>query len=131
GRGPDELFVLGRAVALDLVADDDLFHRNLCVLGDVRRTVAPLGTHRSLAGAALGRLGGRPRKRPRTVEWLAGLAGDPSLCRAAERCRELRARAQVELAKDAAEVGLDGAQGNEERLGDLAIAEPFGGHGRN
>jgi hypothetical protein len=45
-----------------------------------------------------------------------------------EGAGELRARTNVELAEDAAEVRLDRILGHEERLGDLAVRQPFGGH---
>src|SRR6266545_7727993 len=43
-----------------------------------------------------------------------------------ERARELRARADRELAVDAREVDLDRPLGNEERLRDLAVGGAFG-----
>jgi hypothetical protein len=50
-------------------------------------------------------------------------ASDGSVFRRGQGVGELRARAQVELAKDAAEMRLDRAQGDKQRLRDLAIAE--------
>ena len=45
-----------------------------------------------------------------------------------EGASELRARADVELAEDAAEVSLDRVLGQEEGLRDLAVGHPLGGH---
>ena len=44
---------------------------------------------------------------------------------------ELRARADLELPKDAAEVRLDRVFGDEERLRDLSIGLSFGGQARD
>src|SRR5438045_2086719 len=48
--------------------------------------------------------------------------------RTAECCPELPTGADVELAVDAAEVLLDGLDGDEQCLGDLFVAQLFGGH---
>src|SRR5262249_39065514 len=45
-----------------------------------------------------------------------------------EGAGKLRSRAEVELAEDAAEVSLDGVLGEEERLRDLTVGHPLGGH---
>src|SRR5512132_4048795 len=45
-----------------------------------------------------------------------------------EGASELRARTDLELAKDVAEVRLDGVLGEEERLCDLAVGHSLGGH---
>src|SRR4051794_21594265 len=57
------------------------------------------------------RLGGAPRALPLT-----------------QRAGELRARADVELAVAAREVHLDRLLGQEERLRDLLVGHPLGGH---
>ena len=44
---------------------------------------------------------------------------------------ELRARSDLELPEDAAEVSLDRVLGNEERLRDLSIGLSFGGQARD
>src|SRR5262249_3541763 len=48
-----------------------------------------------------------------------------------ESAGELRARTDLELAEDGAEVSLDRVLGNEERLRDLAVGHPFGGQTRH
>src|SRR5438105_3652812 len=45
-----------------------------------------------------------------------------------EGASELRARTDLELAEDAAEVSLDRVLGQEEGLRDLAVGRPLGGH---
>src|SRR5262245_58051651 len=53
---------------------------------------------------------------------------DLSTALGGECCRELRARADPELAVDAREVYLDRLRGDEQGLRDLAVHRPFGGH---
>src|SRR6266498_3357920 len=52
-------------------------------------------------------------------------AGELGAGRFGERGRELRARTDRELAVDARQVNLDRPLGDEERLGDLSVGEPF------
>src|ERR671925_917879 len=63
--------------------------------------------------------------------WLGGSGGtcDQRRSRRGQRGGQLGARRDVELAEGVAEVHLDGAQRNEQSLRDLAVGEPFGGHG--
>src|SRR6266511_336953 len=48
-----------------------------------------------------------------------------------ERCGEVTARVDVELAVGAAQVLLDRLGGDEKRLGDLLVAQPLGRHLRD
>src|SRR6266487_4827218 len=48
-----------------------------------------------------------------------------------ERCGEVTARVDVELAVGAAQMLLDRLRGDEERLGDLLVAQPLGRHLRD
>src|SRR5262249_44581530 len=65
------------------------------------------------------------------VARLGRSTSDGSVVHASQRRGELRTRAHAELAKNAAEMRLDRAQGNEQRLCDLAVAEAFRGHCRD
>ena len=51
--------------------------------------------------------------------------------RAGERAGKLGGAGDLELVADAVEVHLGGSAGDEQRLGDLAVGEAFGGESRN
>src|SRR5262249_26724022 len=65
------------------------------------------------------------------VARLGRSTSDGSVVHVSQRRGELSTRAHAELAKNAAEMRLDRAQGNEQRLCDLGVAEAFRGHCRD
>src|SRR5882672_2791643 len=58
---------------------------------------------------------------------LRGSGADRAPDRRPQRCRELGASLEVELAEHVGEVAFDGTGGDEQVLGDLTVGQPFGG----